>query len=305
MTNLPLDRIVGRILDVYGAWGRETTIDQMRHDWEGMFGAPTAPSEIEPVMANGVEAAWITAPGAASDRVILYFHGGGYQLGSIGSHRDLTARLSAASACRVLAVDYRLAPEHRFPAAVEDALAVYRWLLGRGNGPDSIAFAGDSAGGGLSIATLFSVRTAGLPMPSSVAVMSPWTDMTASGDSYGTRAERDPIHQKEMIQTLARTYIGRGGDPLDPRASPLFGDLSGLPPMLIQVGDRETLLDDAVELAVRVKAAGGDAVLEVEPDMIHVFQLYAAELPAAQKAIDRVGAFLERHFSEPALRKTL
>jgi acetyl esterase/lipase len=195
----------------------------------------------------------------------------------------------------VLAINYRLTPEHRFPAALDDALAAYAWMLGRGLEPGNVAFAGDSAGGNLALAAMLASRERGLPLPVAAALMSPWTDLAATGASYVSRAEADPIHQRPMIVALARNYLGGQGDPSDPLVSPLYADLGDLPPLLIQVGDRETVLDDSVMFADKARAAGVDVELEVWDGMIHVFQMFGAELPEAHQAIASIAEFLNRH----------
>lgn len=294
--------VVDRIRAVYGRWGRDTPIEAMRRDWETLFAPDPAGPAPEPVTAGGVPAAWIGPADARKDRAILYFHGGGFQLGSLRTHRRLMADIAAASGCRVLGVDYRLAPEHRFPAPVEDALAAYDWLIGQGYAPGAVALAGDSAGGGLAVALMLALKARGDALPAAAAVMSPWTDMEATGASFETRAAADPIHQRPMIQALARSYLGRDGDPRDPLASPVHGDLAGLPPLLVQVGDRETVLDDARMLAARATAADVAVTLEVWDGMIHVFQMYPAELPAAREAIGRIGRFLRKQLAGAADR---
>ena len=224
-----------------------------------------------------------------------------FGLGSIESHRDLMQRLARAADARILAIDYRLSPEHPFPAAVEDALAAYRWLIARGVGASRIAIAGDSAGGGLALSCLAAARAAGLALPAAIYLMSPWTDLTASGASYVTRADRDPMHQRSMILRLAKSYLGAQGDAGDPLASPLFGDLRGLPPLLVQCGGREIIFDDSAALVERARAAGVDARLDVDEEMIHVFQLFG-ELPEAARALARAGAFLKTHVTGEAGR---
>ncbi len=213
--------------------------------------------KCEPVSAGGVKAEWITAANAAADRAILYLHGGGYIMGSINTHRELIARLSKAAQARILALDYRLAPEHPFPAPVEDATAAYRWMLAQGLKPSRIAVAGDSAGGGLTVAALVAFRDAGLPMPAAGIPISPWVDLEAIGESMKTRSSQDPIVKPEMIREIARVYLA-GQNPRSPLAAPLYADLHGLPPLLIHVGDAEALLDDSKRLAERAKAAGVD-----------------------------------------------
>ncbi len=249
--------------------------------------------KCEPVTAGGVKAEWITAPNAAADRAILYLHGGGYIMGSINTHRELIARLSKAAQARILALDYRLAPEHPFPAPVEDATAAYRWMLAQGLKPSRIAVAGDSAGGGLTVAALVAFRDAGLPMPAAGIPISPWVDLEAIGESMKTRSSQDPIVKPEMIREIARVYLA-GQNPRSPLAAPLYADLHGLPPLLIHVGDAEALLDDSKRLAERAKAAGVDVTLEVWPEMPHVWHLFAHFLPEGQQAIDRAGEFVRK-----------
>jgi acetyl esterase/lipase len=266
----------------------------MRRDWDELFWSDRVPCTTEDLSASGVRARWIAAPNARADHVLMYLHGGGYKMGSLASHHDLMARLSAAARCRVLGVDYRLLPEHRFPAPVDDALAVYHWLLEQGFAPQHLAIAGDSAGGGLTAATLVALRDSGKPLPAAAVMLSAWTDLAADGPSYITRADADPIHQRPMIQALAAQYLGPEGDPRDPLASPLYADLAGLPPLLLQVGDRETGLDDSILFAEKARQAGVEVELEVWPQMIHVFQQFAEDLPQAREAIARIGGFLEQ-----------
>ena len=197
--------------------------------------------------------------------------------------------------CRVLAINYRLAPEYRFPAALDDALPSYGWMLGQGLQPGSIAFAGDSAGGNLVLAAMLALRERGLPLPVAAMLMSPWTDLAATGTSYVSRAEADPIHQRPMILALAKNYLGGQGDPCDPLVSPLYADLAGLRPLFMQVGDRETVLAYSVMFADLARGAGVDVHLEVWDGMIHVFQMFGAELPEAHRAIASIAQFLDRH----------
>ncbi len=291
----PIDLAIARIRAIYRGWNRDTSVAQMRSDWDAAFGGSTAPVTCERVSADGVDGEWISPANVPEDNAILYFHGGGFRLGSLTSHRDLMAQIALASGCRVLAINYRLAPEHRFPAALDDALAAYGWMLDRGLKSENVAFAGDSAGGNLVLAAMLALRERGLPLPVSAVLMSPWTDLAATGSSYVSRAEADPIHQRSMILALAKNYLGGQGDPYDPLVSPLYADLAGLPPLLIQVGDSETVLDDSVMFADLARAAGVDVSLEVWDGMIHVFQMFGAELPEAGQAISSIGKFLNRH----------
>jgi monoterpene epsilon-lactone hydrolase len=248
----------------------------------------------DPVDAAGVPAEWITTPEALHERGIYYLHGGGYTLGSINTHREIISRLSRAARARGLAIDYRLAPEHPFPAAVEDSTAAYRWLLAIGVDPARLVIAGDSAGGGLTVATLVALRDAGDPLPAAAVCLSPWIDLEGLGESMTTRAEVDPMVQREELLQHVKAYLG-DAHPRTPLAAPLYADLRGLPPLLIQVGTAETLLDDSTRLAERAKAAGVDVVLEPWDDMIHVWQFCAAILPEGQQAIDRIGEFIRKH----------
>src|SRR5216683_1253042 len=253
---------------------------------------PVAPDvTCEKVDAAGVPAEWVVAPGAESQRVLLYLHGGGYVVGSINTHRDLAGRLSRAAAARVLLIDYRLAPEYPHPAAVEDATTAYRWLLHHGATPAHIVIAGDSAGGGLTIATLVALRDARVRLPAGGVCISPWVDLTFSGGSYQTKATADPIVRRPGIDEMARAYLG-ATDPRTPLASPVFADLRGLPPLLIHVGSDEVLLDDAVQLAERAKAAGVDATLEIYDRMIHVWHWFLPMLDEAQTAVEAIGRFV-------------
>jgi monoterpene epsilon-lactone hydrolase len=290
-----VDQVIERVRRVYGSWKRDTPVAQMRQDWDTLFGGTPVDATIDDVNADGVEAQWVSAPGADAQRAVLYFHGGGFQVGSLVSHRELMARLSAAAQCRVLGVAYRLAPEHRYPAALDDASAAWQWLIGQGFEARHIALAGDSAGGGLALSLLLRLRDAGQPLPAAAVLMSAWTDLTASGASYGTRAASDPIHQRPMIVAMARNYLGKEGNPADPLVSPLFADLQGLPPLLAQVGDRETVLDDSRDFVARAKEAGVDATLQVWDHMIHVFQQFPAQLPEARAALQDLGRFLRQH----------
>jgi monoterpene epsilon-lactone hydrolase len=293
--NEPLERVVARLKALYARWGRETTIENMRADWEDFFADAPDPDEFTAVSAGGVPAGWAGAPGARDDNIVLFLHGGGFQIGSVRSHRELIGAISAESGCRVLGIDYRRAPEHPYPAALEDTLAAYDWIRAQGIGARHIAFAGDSAGGNLALAALLALRDRGSPLPAAAVLMSPWTDLAATGDSYESCAGRDPLNNRAMLLAVARNYLGRSGDPRDPLLSPLYADLAGLPPLLIQVGGREVVLDDSRRLAKKARAAGVEVDLDVWDDMIHVFQLFPSELPEAQQAIAKIGEFVRKH----------
>ena len=250
--------------------------------------------KVEHVIAPPVLAEWLAAPGARDDAAVLYLHGGGYVIGSPRSHRHLDAAIGDAAKTRVLLPEYRLAPEHPFPAAVDDAVAAYRWLLERQIAPASIVIAGDSAGGGLTVATLLALRDARVPLPAAGVCISPWVDLTCGGGSYATRADVDPIVKRDGVAAMATAYLG-GADAKTPLASPLFADLRGLPPLLIHVGDDEVLLDDSVQLAERARKAGVDATLDVWPKMVHVWHWFFPMLDEGHAAIDRIGAFVQAH----------
>jgi monoterpene epsilon-lactone hydrolase len=273
----------------------DASVDAMRAVMEAMASGFALPPDVScrACTAGGRPAAWIVTPEAAADRVILYLHGGAYVLGSINTHRDLAGRLSRAARAQVLLVDYRLAPEHPHPAAVEDAAAAYRWLLASGVSPSRLVIGGDSAGGGLTVATLVALRDAGQPLPAAGVCLSPWVDLEGLGESMQTKAALDPMVQREPLRKMAALYLG-GADPRTPLAAPLYADLSGLPPLLIQVGTAETLLDDSVRLAERARKAGVDVILEPWDDMIHVWQAFALLLPEGQQAIERIGEFVRR-----------
>ena len=269
--------------------GRRRSFEQMTDG----FGIDV-PARYSRVNAGGVTAEWVTAEEASESRVVLYFHGGGYIIGSPRTHRAMMAHLSKAAGARVLALDYRLAPEHPFPAPVEDSVAAYRWLLGEGYDPDRIALGGDSAGGGLTVAALVQIRYVGLPMAAAGVCVSPWVDMEGLGESMETRAEADPMVGKENLMVSAETYLG-GADPRAPLAAPLYADLRGLPPLLIQVGDAEVLLDDSTRLAGVAREAGVEVQMDVWDDMIHVWHIFAPILPEAKQAIAEAGKFIKKH----------
>jgi len=272
------------------------SIEESRAGFEQMAAMFPVEADVrcEPVTAGGVKSEWVTAPGTDAGRAILYLHGGGYVIGSINTHRAMAGRLSRAAKARVLVIDYRLAPEHPHPAAVDDAVAAYRWMLQQELKPSRIVVSGDSAGGGLTVATLVAIRDAQLPIPAAGVPISPWVDMEAIGESMTTKAAEDPIVQKAGLLEMAKAYLG-GKDPRTPLAAPLYADLSGLPPLLIQVGTAETLLDDASRLSERAKKAGVKVTYEPWENMIHVWHLFAPMLDEGKQAIERIGEFIRQH----------
>lgn len=273
--------------------GQSLTLQEMRLGFEKMAAALPVDSDVkcEPVSIGALKAEWVTAPGADPGRAVLYLHGGGYVIGSIATHRAMVGRISRAAKARALLIDYRLAPEHPFPAAVEDSVAAYRWMLDNGAQAGRTAVAGDSAGGGLTVAALVAIRDAKLKLPAAGVCLSPWIDLEGVGESMTAKATVDPMVQKAGLVEMAKLYLG-GKDARTPLAAPLYADLSGLPPLLIQVGTWETLLDDSTRLAERARKAGVNVTLEPWENMIHVFQNFAPMLEEGQKAIERIGEFV-------------
>jgi monoterpene epsilon-lactone hydrolase len=244
------------------------------------------------VDAGGVPADRIGTRASQPDRNVLYLHGGGYVTGSPSHYRHFTWRIAAATRATVLAIDYRLAPERPFPAALDDAVAAYRWLLDNGANPRRTMFIGDSAGGGLALAALLKVRDDDMPLPAAVVALSPWTDLALTRASLSLNARADPMLNVEDTRLFAACYLA-GADPRSPHASPLYGDPAGLPPTLIHVGSDEILLDDSVRMADRLRAGGRHVEFEIWPRMPHVWHLFAPVLPEARQAIARIGAFAQ------------
>ena len=264
-------------------------------DANGELGALPRGCFHEPVTVGGVKGERVVPQEAVPGRVLLYLHGGGYTIGSPRSHRPLVARLGVAARTVAVVPDYRLGPEHRFPGAVEDAVAVYRALMDGGTEPGQLIVAGDSAGGGLTLATALALKAEGLPQPAGFFAISPWADLTQSGRSYRDKAEHDPMITKAGLDQMALAYLG-GLDPRDPLASPIFGDFAGVAPVLIQTGSEEALLSDSITMADVLAHARVDVRLEVWPEMIHVFQAWGGALQAARRAIRLAGGWMEERF---------
>jgi len=254
--------------------------------WPVVAAEPRGIDYIE-TEVGGVPALWAAPKGCAEDRVVLCAHGGGFMTGSMYSHRKFFGHLAKAIGCRALISDYRRSPEHAFPAALDDMVAAYRWLLDQGLEANHIALAGDSSGGGLIIASQLRARDVGLPMPAASLPISPWLDMAVTGESIASNFGKDALFTKEMIQGLARALLG-DADPRDPFASPLYADLSGFAPVYIQVGGDEMIRDDSVRIAERAKKAGVDVRLDVFPGQQHTFQMAAGRAPLADEAIRRM-----------------
>jgi len=270
------------------------TVPQMRERFKLLgqkFPAP-ADAVVEPVVVGEATGEWISAPGVDRSRVVLHLHGGGYVLGDgLVTHRNFAYNLSRAADARVLLLDYRLAPEFPFPAAVEDATAACRHILAEGIEPRRLVISGDSAGGGLAVSTMVVLRDDGDPLPAGAICISPWTDMEGTGETMQSKLTEDPMITPEAIAWFAELYLA-GADPRSPLATPLNADLAGLPPLLIQVGSAECLLDDARRLAARAEQAGVDVRLEVADRMIHVWHLFAPMLSEGRDAIERAGSFV-------------
>ena len=259
---------------------------------EPLVPGPSKGTRTETLDAGGVNAVRIVPPQARDNTCVLHFHGGGYVIGTAPLYRDFTWRIGAAARSAVLYFDYRLAPEHPFPAALDDAVTVYRWLA-KHIDPKGIAFVGDSAGGGLMLGALYRLRDESQPLPAAAVAISPWTDLALTGPSLKSNARADPMMDVTRLPELAGCYLA-GADARHPYASPLYGNGSGLPPTLIQVGSDEILRDDAVRMAERLKATGCDAEIEIWPRMPHAWHLYARILPEGRDAIARAGQFVQQ-----------
>jgi acetyl esterase/lipase len=269
---------------------------RQRMDEIGTAWPPAADVKLEKTDLDGVPGEWSIVPGSDASRVLVFFHGGGYCSGSIVSHRRMVTEAGRAAGIRTLAVGYRLAPEHPFPAAFDDALTVWRCLRKQGIAASHIAVAGDSAGGGLTVALLNRLREAKEDLPGCAWLVSPWTDLTMSGSTLVTKDADDPLIHKTYLEELAAAYVPAGMDRKDPRLSPLYAELSGLPPLLIQIGSAETLLDDAVRLAKAAGAADVAVTLEIWPRMIHAWPLWNGGLEAGRRALRSAGGFIRSHF---------
>jgi acetyl esterase/lipase len=269
---------------------RRRRIDEVGSVW------PVADDiKLDPVDLGGVPGEWSIAPGSDASRVLMFFHGGGYCSGSIRSHRRLVTEAGRAARRRTLAVRYKLAPEHRFPAALDDALLAWRFLRNQGVTSDRIAIGGDSAGGGLTVALINRLREAENEQPARAWLLSPWTDLTMSGATLASKDADDPLIHEAYLRELADAYLPAGMDRKDPRVSPLYADLHGLPPTLIQVGSAETLLADATRFAAAAGAADVAVTLEVWPHMIHAWPMWNARLGPGRRALLRAGSFIRDH----------
>ena len=298
MASQELQKVLGLLAERPLGQGNPT-VEEMRAGMEaGSFPATDA-ATVAPVDANGVPGEWVTVAESDPNRRLLYVHGGGYVIGSPVTHRRLCEDIARAAGCAVLNLDYRLAPENPYPAAVDDAIEGLKFI--QGNGPngagaaESVFVAGDSAGGGLTLATLLAARERGVDQPNAAIGISAWTDLAITGESIQTRADADPlITDASMVQGMATAYLG-STDATDPLASPLYADYAGLPPLLLQVGDAEVLLSDTTRVTEKARAAGVDVVEEIWDEMFHVWHAFAPMLPEGQAAIERIGEFINQH----------
>jgi acetyl esterase/lipase len=277
-----------------------STAQEQRQLLRAALSAQPLPADLTVTAGTlgGVPTAEITIEGIEPRHIVLYFHGGVYVIGDAFLAADLASQVGRRVRAKVISVDYRLAPEHPYPAAVDDALAAYEALLQSGVDASNIVFAGESAGGGLAVATLINARDHGLPLPTAAFVMSPMTDLTLAGTTMETRREADPLFTRELLQDRVNDYTA-GQDAALPLMSPIFADLAGLPPLIIQAGSHELLLDDAVRLAGEAAAADVEVILDITPGVPHVFQAYSAILDEAAAALDRAGLFLSAHLAVP------
>ncbi len=270
-------------------------LDELRLMFEHWGDVTAEPGDVDYIEAdaNGVPALWANPKGCAQDRALLCFHGGGYVTGSMYTHRKMYGHLAKAVGCRALIPHYRRAPEHVHPAPVDDAVRTYEWLLDQGIAPGHIALCGDSAGGALAVTALLRARQRHRPMPAATMPLSPWVDLEIVGASLATNREKDVLVQKDVVEAMAATFMGESGNRRDPLANPLYADLKGLPPMYIQVGGDETLLDDSRRLADRAKGAGVYVRLDVFPEMQHVFHFAAGHAPEADEAIKKLADWVQ------------
>ncbi|MGJ7491517.1 alpha/beta hydrolase [Variovorax sp. ZT4R33] len=269
---------------------------ELRQGFDAMGLAFTPPegATFVQVDADGVKAEWTRVPESNDTMVLFYLHGGGYIMGSPVGYRNFVARICRAGGVRALSVDYRLAPEAPFPAALEDAVKAYQWLLQQQVHPSRIVIAGDSAGGGLALSTLLALKEKGIPLPGAAICLSPSTDLARTGPSIVTKAAEDVFLTRELLDVCFDSYLGPRGDPHNPLASPLYSDLTGLPPLLIMVGTAEVLLDDSTRLAEKAKEAGVEVELQVAEGMIHVWSFFASVIPEGQQGVEAMGAFIRK-----------
>ncbi len=272
-------------------------LDKMREAYNNMAVSfkPIKGAKFEEVNINGVRAEWVKMPNSDEDSVLIYLHGGGYVLGTTEMYHDMAARLASGGEVKVLSVDYRLAPENKYPAALEDSIKVYKWLLSQNYKYYNIMIAGDSAGGGLALATLLKIRSLGLKMPAAAVCISPWTDLAMTGKTIKTNSVIDPVLNYDLLKYFADCCVGEEGDRCDPFISPFYADLSGLPPLLIMVGECEILLDDAMRFSNKAEFFGVESTFVVAKEMTHSWPFFASIIPEGQQAINYISEYIRRY----------
>jgi len=283
--------LTGRYLKSIDA--RHADVNEMRKRWHRFAGMLRSVRGVERTEANinGLHAEWLAPGDAADGKLLLYLHGGAYIMGGCRTHRQLVGHIAKIAGVKALLPEYRLAPEHRFPAAIDDATAIYRSLLEQGYAAENIVVAGDSAGGGLTMATLLSLRHSGDPLPAGACLLSPWLDLSGSGESMTTHAQKDPWFRPADLPDVTRHYCDES-QLTDPLVSPVYANLAGMPPLYIQVGADEILLSDSTRITEKIIAAGGSADLEIWPEMWHVFQMFLRFMPEGRQAVQKIGAYV-------------
>ena len=290
-----LDSVLTELKGVLAA--PPATIEGFREAWSRIMDrvvegvAPVEGARYKPVDVDGVAGTWVTAPRSTDDRLLLFTHGGGYAFGSVHTHRDFAARLADACAARVLGIDYRLAPEHPYPAGVEDTVTTYRRLLADGVPPDRIVLVGDSAGGGIALSALTRIVARGLPKPAGAVAVSAWLDFEALGGSMTTNAGKDPFNQRDVVLMVAAMYVADGSAR---DAAPLYAELEGLPPLLLHAGGDEVLVDDTRRMAERARAAGVDVTEHIWDGLYHDFPIFDPAETSSEEALSEVAAFVDR-----------
>ena len=298
MVNKGLNRIIKMLLQNREVETKKRVKDE-RETMEHMANMIKLPEDVElnKVTIEGIDATWLKTPGINNDHVVLYLHGGGYVTGSFNTHKDLVYKLSKESKCRVITIEYGLAPEHPYPKGLNDAATIYKWLISEEKiKPNKLIIAGDSAGGGLTLVTLLKLRDLGAPLPAAGVCLSPWTDLTFTGESYHDKSISDPGITLDGLMFDARLYIG-DNESTNPYISPVYADLTGLPPLLIHVGTVEKLFNDSTRIADNAKKAGVDVTLKIWQDMIHVFQAYSVLISEGHESIVEIGNFIQKHIN--------
>jgi acetyl esterase/lipase len=275
---------------------KDTEVAQLRRFWGEIArrARVAAGVRVREATIGGIDCEWLVPDGSDNKRLLLYFHGGAYVMGSAATHRKMLSFIAAFSGVRALLPNYRLAPEHPFPAGLDDCVGLYRGLLESGCSPDRVVLGGDSAGGGMAMATLMSLRDAGDRLPAAAFLMSPWLDLAATGESVETRADHDPWFDPADMPAVVNYYCSLE-ERFNPLVSPVHGDVHGLPPILVQVGDHEILLSDSTRIADKISAAQGEVELEIWPGMWHVFQYFIGQMPESRKAIRKIADFIQSH----------